>query len=75
MLSPHYSDHGGRSAVRLRRSCFAVDELGLQHVAARPIAAAYAADMRHRLAVSGAVRVVGGLVPGFVGSAGPPIDR
>jgi len=52
MLSPHYSDHGGRSAVRLRRSCFAVDELGLQHVAARPIAAAYAADMRHRLAVS-----------------------
>jgi hypothetical protein len=27
-MSPHYSDYGGRSAVRLRRSCFAVDEPG-----------------------------------------------
>jgi hypothetical protein len=26
MMCPYYSDYGGRSAVRLRRSCFAVDQ-------------------------------------------------
>jgi hypothetical protein len=35
MMSPHYSDYGGRSAVRLRRSCFAVDEPGLQPTVSR----------------------------------------
>jgi len=34
-MSRHYSDYGGRSAVRLRRSCFAVDEPGLQPTVSR----------------------------------------
>jgi hypothetical protein len=34
-MSPHYSDYGGRSAVRLGRSCFGVDEPGLEPTVSR----------------------------------------